>query len=64
LSPILRLMSQYSSPRRHWISTAYIARKLTGGELVSEEEKLSFKYDREADILFISRCTPYAEQES
>ncbi|MGH8490559.1 MAG: DUF2283 domain-containing protein [Gammaproteobacteria bacterium] len=28
------------------------------------EEKLSFKYDREADILYISRCAPYAEQES
>lgn len=28
------------------------------------EEKLSFKYDREADILYINRCTPYAEQES
>jgi hypothetical protein len=26
--------------------------------------KLSFKYDREADILHIDKCQPYAEQES
>ena len=28
------------------------------------EAKLSFKYDREADILYINKCPPYAEQES
>jgi uncharacterized protein YuzE len=28
------------------------------------ETKLRFKYDREADILHIDRCAPYAEQES
>lgn len=28
------------------------------------ETKLSFKYDREADILYIDRRPPYAEQES
>jgi uncharacterized protein YuzE len=28
------------------------------------ETKLSFRYDREADILYIDRRTPYAEQES
>jgi uncharacterized protein YuzE len=28
------------------------------------EAKLSFRYDREADILHIDKCTPYAEQES
>jgi uncharacterized protein YuzE len=28
------------------------------------EAKLSFKYDREADILHIDKCPPYAEQES
>jgi uncharacterized protein YuzE len=26
--------------------------------------KLSFKYDREADILHIDKCRPYPEQES
>ena len=26
--------------------------------------KLSFKYDREADILHIDKCQPYPEQES
>jgi hypothetical protein len=26
--------------------------------------KLSFKYDREADVLHIDKCAPYAEQES
>ena len=26
--------------------------------------RLSFKYDREADILYIDTCPPYAEQES
>jgi uncharacterized protein YuzE len=26
--------------------------------------KLSFKYDREADILHIDKCPPYDEQES
>jgi uncharacterized protein YuzE len=26
--------------------------------------KLSFKYDREADILHIDKCEPYPEQES
>ncbi|MDE3181600.1 MAG: DUF2283 domain-containing protein [Acidobacteriota bacterium] len=28
------------------------------------EAKLSFKYDREADILHIDKCPPYAAQES
>ena len=28
------------------------------------EAKLTFKYDREADILYIDKCPPYAEQES
>ena len=28
------------------------------------EEKLTFKYDREADILYISKRPPYTEQES
>lgn len=27
-------------------------------------EKLTFSYDREADILHIDKCPPYAEQES
>jgi len=28
------------------------------------EEKLTFRYDREADILYINRRPPYTEQES
>jgi uncharacterized protein YuzE len=28
------------------------------------EAKLSFRYDREADILYIDKCPPYLEQES
>ena len=28
------------------------------------DEKLTFHYDREADILHIDKCPPYAEQES
>ncbi len=28
------------------------------------EEKLSFSYDRVADVLYISKVTPYPEQES
>ena len=28
------------------------------------EAKLTFKYDREGDILYINKRTPYAEQES
>lgn len=28
------------------------------------EAKLTFKYDRQADILHIDKCPPYAEQES
>ncbi len=28
------------------------------------EAKLTFRYDREADILHIDKCPPYAEQES
>jgi uncharacterized protein YuzE len=28
------------------------------------EEKLTFKYDRDADILYINRRPPYPEQES
>jgi uncharacterized protein YuzE len=28
------------------------------------EAKLSFRYDRNADILYINKCSPYAEQES
>lgn len=28
------------------------------------EERLTFRYDREADILHIDKCPPYAAQES
>lgn len=28
------------------------------------ETRLTFKYDREADILYINKCPPYPEQES
>ena len=28
------------------------------------EARLSFKYDREADILYVNKCAPYPEQES
>ena len=28
------------------------------------ETKLTFKYDRQADILHIDKCPPYAEQDS
>ncbi|MBW4488833.1 MAG: DUF2283 domain-containing protein [Trichocoleus desertorum ATA4-8-CV12] len=28
------------------------------------EEKLTFRYDRMGDILYIDKCQPYAEQES
>lgn len=28
------------------------------------EAKLTFKYDREGDILYISKCPPYPEQKS
>ena len=28
------------------------------------EEKMIFKYDREADILYINKRTPYPEQDS
>jgi uncharacterized protein YuzE len=28
------------------------------------EAKLTFKYDRQADILHIDKCPPYADQES
>ena len=28
------------------------------------DRKLTFKYDREADILHIDKCPPYTEQES
>jgi uncharacterized protein YuzE len=28
------------------------------------ESKLTFRYDREADILYIDKCPPYLEQES
>lgn len=27
-------------------------------------ERLKFRYDREGDILYVDRCSPYAEQES
>ena len=28
------------------------------------EAKLTFKYDRDGDILYINKCLPYPEQES
>lgn len=28
------------------------------------DPKLTFRYDREGDILYIGKCLPYAEQES
>jgi len=27
-------------------------------------EKVTFRYDREADILYIDKCTPYSAQQS
>ena len=48
---------------RFWIITAYIARALAAGE-VEWARKLSFKYDRNADILHIDKCQPYGEQGS
>jgi hypothetical protein len=44
-----------SAAGRHWIITAYIARKLAEGEL---------EWGREADIFHIDKCPPYAGQES
>ncbi len=31
---VVVIVGQYSSPRRYWVITAYVARRLTGGELV------------------------------
>jgi uncharacterized protein YuzE len=28
------------------------------------DKKLSFEYDKEGDILYINKCSPYPEQES
>ncbi len=28
------------------------------------DSKLTFKYDRESDILYIDKCSPYQEQDS
>ena len=28
------------------------------------DQKMTFQYDREGDILYINKCPPYAEQES
>ena len=28
------------------------------------DQKLTFEYDREGDILYINKCSPYPEQES
>jgi hypothetical protein len=28
------------------------------------DKKLSFEYDRQGDILYINKCSPYPEQES
>jgi len=35
-----------------------------GCQLNRMEERLTFKYDREADILYVNRKLPYSEQES
>ncbi len=48
---------------RHWIVTAYLARRLAEGA-VEWQRNYDFKYDREADILHIGTCQPYPEQES
>lgn len=41
--------------------TAYLTRGLAEGEV---EWKLTFKYDRGGDILYVNKMAPYAEQES
>ncbi|MFZ2061558.1 MAG: DUF2283 domain-containing protein [Candidatus Binatus sp.] len=51
------------SDGRNWIITAYIARSIAIGD-VEWKRKLSFKYDRDADILYINKRDPYPAQES
>lgn len=38
--------------------------KEVGGRRNRMAEKLTFQYDREADVLHIGKCAPYADQES
>jgi hypothetical protein len=38
--------------------------RVKGGTSSRMEAKLTFKFDREAHILHIDKCPPYAEQES
>jgi len=49
--------------QRHWIITAYTARKLRG-ENTQVTPHLTCRYDKIGDILYIDGCLPYPEQES
>jgi hypothetical protein len=55
-------LSALGEDSRHWIITAYIARRLAKER--SMGAKLSFKDDRNADILHIDKRSPDPEQES
>jgi uncharacterized protein YuzE len=51
------------APARAFIVTAYAARRLSGRR-VPTAAKLTFQYDRQGDVLYVSTCPPYAEQET
>jgi uncharacterized protein YuzE len=57
------VVSEPAATPRHWLVTACITRRLAPGD-VGMEAKLTFKYDREADILYIGKRAPYPEQAS
>ena len=60
---VVAVVSDTAPNGLHWLITAYVARKLAAGD-VEWTRKLTFKYERDADILYNNACPPYAEQES
>ena len=60
---VVVVVSEALPKSRDWVVTAYVTRRIPEGD-VEWEAKLTFKYDRQGDILYINKTLPYAEQES
>ena len=60
---VIVVVDDSRAPARAFIVTAYAARRLSGrrGPMAA---KLTFQYDRQGDVLYVSSRPPYAEQET
>lgn len=59
---VVVVVDETRAPLRSWIVSLHSPEDPRRGGLVAA--KLTFEYDRQGDILYITSCPPYAEQES